>query len=113
MNIKESMEVQGAVVCVPEVPTVWANTEYIILKVLDPVLHVIAILCFLAVAIVYFVLPPLRDLVGNMLTTIMICLIVTQAAGLVRIYTEFASHISFMVAGEFQLRFFLLRLIFC
>lgn len=39
-----------------------------------------------------------RDLVGNIITTITICLIVSQAANLVRIFTEFSSHVSFMVA---------------
>lgn len=38
------------------------------------------------------------DLVGNIITTITICLIVSQAANLVRIFTEFSSHVSFMVA---------------
>lgn len=52
----------------------------------------------LIIAIIYFVLPTLRDLVGNIVTTITICLIVSQAADLVRIFTEFSSHVSFLVA---------------
>lgn len=39
-----------------------------------------------------------RDLVGNIITTITVCLIVSQAANLVRIFTEFSSHVSFMMA---------------
>lgn len=39
-----------------------------------------------------------RDLVGNIITTITLCLILSQAANLVRIFTEFSSHVSFMVA---------------
>lgn len=100
LSKQSRIEAQGAVVCVPEVATIWADAEFIVRKVLDPVLHVIAILCFLAVAVVYFVLPPLRDLVGNILTTIMLCLIVSQAADLVTIFTELTNHVSFMVAGE-------------
>jgi G protein-coupled receptor Mth (Methuselah protein) len=53
---------------------------------------------FLIIAIIYFVLPTLRDLVGNIITTILICLIICQAADLVRIFTEFSSHVSFLIA---------------
>lgn len=35
---------------------------------------------------------------GNIVTTITVCLIVSQAADIVRIYTEFSSHVSFLVA---------------
>lgn len=80
--------------------TSWDDPVFIIKKVVDPILHVIAILCFLTVAIVYFVLPPLRDLVGNIITTMMLCMIVSQAAELVTIFTEFRNHVSFMVAGS-------------
>jgi G protein-coupled receptor Mth (Methuselah protein) len=54
----------------------------------------------LVIAIIYFVMPTLRDLVGNIVTTITVCLIVSQAADLVRIFTEFSSHVSFMIAGK-------------
>lgn len=37
-------------------------------------------------------------MVGNIITTITMCLIVSQAANLVRIFTEFSNHVSFMVA---------------
>lgn len=96
------IEAQGAIVCVPEVETAWASTDFIVRKILDPILHVIAILCLLSVAIVYYVLPPLRDLVGNILTSIMICLIVSEAAELITIFTEFTNHISFIVAGKYH-----------
>lgn len=67
---------------------------------LNPVFHVIAILLFLSVAVIYFVLPPLRDLVGNMLTTMMICMIVKEVGQLVTVFTEFTNHVSFLVAGK-------------
>lgn len=67
---------------------------------LDPLLHVIGIGCLLVVAVVYFVVPTLRDLVGNILSSIAVCLIISQVADLVRIFTEFSSHVSFIVAGE-------------
>lgn len=100
INKKHSIvEAQGAVVCVPEIASTWADTDFIVRKILDPVLHVFAILCLLAVAVVYYVLPPLRDLVGNILTSIMVCLIVSEAAELITIFTEYTNHVSFIVAG--------------
>lgn len=42
-----------------------------------------------------------RDLVGNIVTSITVCLIISQAADLVRIFTEFSSHVSFVVADSF------------
>lgn len=67
-------------------------------KILDPIFHAIAISCFLAVAIIYFVMPTLRDLIGNIISTISICMIVSQAADMVRIFTELTSHVSFIIA---------------
>lgn len=37
---------------------------------------------------------------GNIVTTITMCLVVSQAADLVRIFTEFSSHVSFLVADS-------------
>lgn len=93
-------EAQGAVVCAPEVPVNWVDTDFIIRKIFNPIFHVIAILLFLSVAVIYFVLPPLRDLVGNILSTIMICLIVMEVGELITIFTEFTNHVSFLVAGK-------------
>lgn len=39
-----------------------------------------------------------RDLVGNIITTLSLCLMVAQAADLVRIFTEFTNHVSFITA---------------
>lgn len=86
--------------CVPRVETVWKDPEFLIHKIINPALHILCIAILLTVAVIYFVLPTLRDLVGNIITTMSMCLIITQAADLVRIYTEFSSHVSFMVAGK-------------
>ncbi|XP_026280469.1 probable G-protein coupled receptor Mth-like 5 [Frankliniella occidentalis] len=84
--------------CIPKPMTDWTNTEFLISRVVDPLCHVFCIICFLSIAIVYFILPQLRDLVGNIITSISICLIVAQTADLVRTFTEFSSHVSFLVA---------------
>ncbi|CAH0728341.1 unnamed protein product, partial [Brenthis ino] len=86
-----------ALVCVPEVIINWKETSFLMKKVLNPIFHAIAMILFLVIAIVYFVLPTLRDLAGNIITTINVCLIISQAADLVRIFTEYSNHISFMV----------------
>lgn len=70
-------------------------------KILNPLFHAIAMILYLLVAVIYFVLPTLRDLAGNIITTINMCLIVSQAADLVRIFTEFSNHVSFMVTGVY------------
>lgn len=86
-----------AVVCIPEVKINWRDTSFLMKKILNPLFHAIAMVLFLIVAIIYFVLPTLRDLAGNIITTINVCLIVSQAADLVRIFTEFSNHVSFMI----------------
>lgn len=89
-----------ALVCVPEVKINWKDMNFLMKKVLNPIFHAISMLLFLLVAVIYFVLPTLRDLAGNIITTINVCLIVSQAADLVRIFTEFSNHISFMITGR-------------
>lgn len=89
-----------AMVCVPQVKINWRDTSFVMKKVLNPTFHAIAMILYLLVAIIYFVLPTLRDLAGNIITTIMISLIVSQAADLVRIFTEFSNHVSFMITGK-------------
>lgn len=69
---------------------------------MDPVFHIIAIFCYVTVAIVHFVLPQLRDMVGNIITTMCVCLIVAQAADTCRIFTEFTSPVGFLVAGKVE-----------
>ncbi|XP_072929915.1 probable G-protein coupled receptor Mth-like 5 isoform X2 [Epargyreus clarus] len=88
---------QYALVCIPEVKINWRDASFLMKKILNPIFHAIAMILFLVVAIIYFVLPTLRDLAGNIITTINVCLIISQAADLVRIFTELSNHISFMI----------------
>ncbi|XP_041969755.1 probable G-protein coupled receptor Mth-like 5 [Aricia agestis] len=88
---------QYALVCVPEVIINWRDAGFLMKKILNPIFHALAMILFLLVAIIYFVIPTLRDLAGNIITTINVCLIVSQAADLVRIFTEFSNHVSFMI----------------
>lgn len=88
-----------ALVCVPEVKINWGDSNFLMRKVMNPLFHAISMILFLIVAIIYFVLPTLRDLAGNIITTISMCLIFAQAADLVRIFTELSNHVSFMIAG--------------
>jgi G protein-coupled receptor Mth (Methuselah protein) len=95
-------EAQIAIVCVPDIDSNKADfTRHLMHRILNPICHALATICYLIIAIVYFVMPQLRDLVGNILTSISLCLITSQAADLVRIFTEFTSHVSFLVAGVF------------
>lgn len=89
---------QFAYVCSPGNIIRWTDTDFLLRKILNPLFHGISMAILLVIAIIYFVLPTLRDLIGNIVTTITICLIVSQAADLVRIFTEFGNHVSFMVA---------------
>ncbi|KOB69855.1 Methuselah-like protein 5 [Operophtera brumata] len=72
-----------AMVCVPEVKINWRDTSFVMKKVLNPMFHAIAMILYLLVAIIYFVLPTLRDLAGNIITTIMISLISLECIFLV------------------------------
>ncbi|KAH9631594.1 hypothetical protein HF086_004361 [Spodoptera exigua] len=96
---KKGVNITGtyALVCVPEVKINWRDTNFLMKKIINPMFHAIAMILYLLVAVIYFVLPTLRDLAGNIITTINMCLIVSQAADLVRIFTEFSNHVSFMV----------------
>jgi G protein-coupled receptor Mth (Methuselah protein) len=96
------LEAQTAIVCVPGIDfSKSGSTDYLMRRIVNPVFHGLAIICYLIIAVVYFVMPQLRDLVGNILTSISLCLITSQAADLVGIFTEFTSHVSFLVAGMF------------
>ena len=88
-----------AKICVPR-PIKWANPDNLLRKAVNPAFHAISIVSYLIVAVVYFVLPQLRDLVGNIITSMTLCLIVNQCASLVTIFTEFGNHISFLIAGN-------------
>uniref|UniRef100_A0AAG5CQT7 G-protein coupled receptors family 2 profile 2 domain-containing protein n=1 Tax=Anopheles atroparvus TaxID=41427 RepID=A0AAG5CQT7_ANOAO len=97
----ERMEGLVAKVCSPQEDIHWTDSDVMLRKIINPICHGLAIVILLVVAIIYFVLPTLRDLVGNMVTTITMCLIVSQAADLVRIFTEFSNHVSFLIADLF------------
>lgn len=88
-------------VCIPEHKSVWTNTEFLMRNIVNPIIHFVAMVCLLIVAIVYFVMPTLRDLVGNIVTTISLCLIVNQAADLVRLLTVFTNHVSLIITGKY------------
>lgn len=91
---------QFAIVCNPHVPSAWHETDVLLRRVIDPLCHAMALCCYVAVAVIHFVLPQLRDLVGNMIMTMCICLAVGQVADTVRIFTEFTSPTAYLVAGQ-------------
>lgn len=90
-----------ATVCSPEKANRWTDSDFLLRKIINPICHGISMIILLVVAIVYFVLPTLRDLVGNIVTSITVCLIISQATDLVRIFTEFGNHVSFIIADSF------------
>lgn len=88
-----------AMLCVPDVAVRWTDTNYLMKHAIDPAFHAVSMACYLVVAIVYFVLPQLRDLVGNIITSMTLCLVANQCASTVGIFTEFGNHVSFLIAG--------------
>lgn len=88
-------------VCSPDQDSHWTDTDFLLRKVVNPVCHGISITILLVVAITYFVVPSLRDLVGNVITTITCLLIVGQVANLMRIFSEFRNHFNFLILGKF------------
>ncbi|XP_045460935.1 probable G-protein coupled receptor Mth-like 5 [Harmonia axyridis] len=86
-----------AKVCVPEHENSWTRTEFVMHNIVSPVTHGINIACLLTIAVIYFVMPNLRDLVGNIITTMCFCLILSQIGGLLRMLTVFTSHISLLI----------------
>lgn len=68
-------------------------------NIINPMTHLIAMTCLLFIAIVYFIMHTLRDLVGNIITTIAICLMISQAADMTRLLTIFVNHVSLIAAG--------------
>lgn len=51
------------------------------------------------VSVVHFVLPQLRDLVGNMVTSLTGCMIVARVANVVHVFVEYNSPVSNLIAG--------------
>ncbi|XP_018324370.1 probable G-protein coupled receptor Mth-like 5 [Agrilus planipennis] len=98
-RIDENLVSEYALVCAPEHhKTDWTSTKFLLLNIINPVTHAVNIACFLIIAIVYFIMPTLRDLVGNIITTLLICLIIYQAADMTRLLTIFTNHISIIIA---------------
>ncbi|XP_055384836.1 probable G-protein coupled receptor Mth-like 5 [Condylostylus longicornis] len=85
-----------AKICSPRSSPKWADYDFILRSILKPIFDIISIFIFLIVAIVYFVLPTLRDLIGNIITTISMCLLCNQAANLIK-DLQLANLISFMI----------------
>lgn len=97
-RIEDNLVSEYALVCAPEHHTDWSSTQFLMCNIINPITHGISMACFLAVAIIYFIMPTLRDLVGNIVTTISMCLIVSQAADMIRLLTVFSNHVSIIVA---------------
>nr|ANB32482.1 G-protein coupled receptor Mth-like 5-2 protein mRNA [Dastarcus helophoroides] len=93
----EDFTSEFAMVCGPEHPTDWTATEYLMRNVVSPITHGLTILCLLIIAIIYFIMPTLRDLSGNIVTTLCLCIILSQIADLIRLLTVFTSHISLLI----------------
>ncbi|KAF4519033.1 hypothetical protein B566_EDAN001618 [Ephemera danica] len=89
---------QFAIVCHPETIDEQTELKFIIFFILHPVLHALSMTLLLATAIVYFIIPQLRDLLGNMVTTLCLCLVVVYSADLVRLFRGFSEHVSFLAA---------------
>lgn len=68
-------------------------------NIVNSMTHGVCIVCLLVVAVTYFIMATLRDLVGNIVTTICMCLIVSQAADMIRLLTVFSNHISLIITG--------------
>lgn len=100
-------------VCSPDQDSHWTDTDFLLRKVVNPVCHGISITILLVVGITYFVVPSLRDLVGNVITTITCLLIVGQVANLMRIFSEFRNHFNFLILGKFIHIFWLCGFLNC
>ncbi|XP_072391044.1 probable G-protein coupled receptor Mth-like 5 [Diabrotica undecimpunctata] len=95
---EEGITSEFALVCLPDAHRQWImSTEFLVYNVVNPITHGISMVCLLIVAIIYFVMPTLRDLTGNIITTICMCLIVSQTADMIRLLTVFKNHISLMI----------------
>lgn len=94
-----------ALICVPKDENYWNSTEFLMRNIVNPITHALSMFFLLFIAIIYFIMPTLKDLVGNIVTTIAICLIVSQAADMTRLLTVFVNHVSLIAAGLFTLQF--------
>lgn len=91
---------QIALICVPKNDFPWHDMYVIVKKIVNPIFHIIAIACFLIVAIVYVVLPQLFDLVGNIITSLAMCMIFVQTFDIVKMFVEYHSEMSYLISGK-------------
>ncbi|XP_015363431.1 PREDICTED: probable G-protein coupled receptor Mth-like 5 [Diuraphis noxia] len=98
---RPDMNAQVAVICTPQIPSPWTDADFVMRRIVNPACHAIAIACLLLVAVVHFVLPQLRDLIGNMVTTLAGCMIVARIANIVRIFVEYNGPVSYLTADAF------------
>ncbi|KAJ8928417.1 hypothetical protein NQ314_019006 [Rhamnusium bicolor] len=97
---EDGFKSEFAWVCAPDLQKDWlTSTEFLMRNIISPITHGITIICLLTIAIIYFVMPTLRDLTGNIITTICMCLIVSQTADTIRLLTVFKSHVSLLITG--------------
>ncbi|XP_018567379.1 probable G-protein coupled receptor Mth-like 5 [Anoplophora glabripennis] len=93
----DNLKGKYAKVCSPDILKDLFTTEFLMHNVVNPITHGITIVCLLVIAIIYFVMPTLRDLTGNIITTICMCLILSQTADMIRLLTVFRSHTSLLI----------------
>lgn len=86
--------------CVPKHEFSWNNMDFVIRRIINPIFHILSVMCLITVAVIYFVLPQLCDLIGNIVTTIAVCLICIEVANIIHIFVEFHSDISYLTVGE-------------
>lgn len=82
------MEAQFALLCIPLVSKMWKDTDTLIKEYLDPALRLISIVLLLLVVLTYFCISQLRDVVGNIIGTMCVCLICVYLSDILRIMTE-------------------------
>ncbi|KAJ8982913.1 hypothetical protein NQ317_004567 [Molorchus minor] len=97
-KIYESNQSLFAWVCMPNINDEWmTSTEFLMHNIINPVGHSVTIICLLITAIIYFVMPTLCDLTGNIITTICMCLIISETADMIRLLTVFKNHTSLFI----------------
>ncbi|XP_026685519.1 probable G-protein coupled receptor Mth-like 5 [Diaphorina citri] len=82
------LEAQFAMVCLPKVSSMWKDTDALIKQMVDPAFRLLSIFLLLVIVVTYFGISQLRDVVGNIIATMSICLICAYVSDLVRIYSE-------------------------
>ncbi|XP_065206035.1 probable G-protein coupled receptor Mth-like 5 [Planococcus citri] len=94
------IEGQIGMLCVPKAEFSWNGMSKLIKRIINPVFHILSVILLLTVALIYFVLPQLCDLIGNIVTTIAVCLICIEVANIVHIFVEFHSEISYLTVDS-------------